>query len=403
MAKKNKRTTIQEIKDEYEVLNKYYEIYEILEENKEFLEIKINEDYQLNENTIQEIERIIEINEKKREKYYDDFRDGGVEKSIDDECNDYILQQLKDKNNLLENNINKYLKKIVSDIEQGDVIYKFMYNKISEDKYPEFTKKYKNRMEKLEIFNKLVEKIEEIRDIFIERRDVEGSNKFLWITNLGVIYLQEELVKRNKKLFEDYLIEIGKKNKELEEKSEKIVEKYENLEETSKKIVEKYENLEENYKNLEETSKKIVEKYENLEENYKNFNQKTLEIMGIFLMIFSLLGIGTTSILNIQDNIISKILVITGIIILGISVLFYFIKNSFESIRIPAGIGIAIIIFGVCLFYCKPTNKNYVKEEEVKLLEEKIKNLENKNQIIESKLDYEKRINQLEKDSISKK
>ena len=36
MAKKNKRTTIQEIKDEYEVLNKYYEIYEILEENKEF-------------------------------------------------------------------------------------------------------------------------------------------------------------------------------------------------------------------------------------------------------------------------------------------------------------------------------------------------------------------------------
>ena len=58
--KKNKRTTIQEIKDEYEVLNKYYEIYEILEENKEFLEIKINEDYQLNENTIQEIERIIE-------------------------------------------------------------------------------------------------------------------------------------------------------------------------------------------------------------------------------------------------------------------------------------------------------------------------------------------------------
>ena len=390
MSKKIKKTIIQEIKDEYEVLNKYYEIYEILEENKEFLEIKINEDYQLNENTIQEIEKIIEINEKKREKYYDDFRDGGVEKSIDDECNDYILQQqLKDKNNLLENNINKYLKKIVSDIEQGDVIYKFMYNKISEDKYPEFTKKYKNRMEKLEIFNKLVEKIEEIRDIFIERRDVEGYNKFLWITNLGVYYLQEELVKRNKKLFEDYLIEIGKKNKELEEKSEKIVEKYENLEETSKKIVEKYENLKENYKNLEE--------------NYKNFNQKTLEIMGIFLMIFSLLGIGTTSILNIQDNIISKILVITGIIILGISVLFYFIKNSFESIRIPAGIGIAIIIFGVCLFYCKTTNKNYVKEEEVKLLEEKIKNLENKNQIIESKLDYEKRINQLEKDSISKK
>lgn len=318
MSKKIKKTIIQEIKDEYEVLNKYYEIYEILEENKEFLEIKINEDYQLNENTIQEIERIIEINEKKREKYYDDFRDGGVEKSIDDMCNDYILQQLKDENNLLENNINKYLKKIVSDIEQGDVVYKFMYNKISEDKYPEFTKKYKNRMEKLEIFNKLVEKIEEIRDIFIERRDVEGSNKFLWITNLGIYYLQEELVKRNKKLFEDYLIEIEKKNKELEEKS-----------------------------------KEIIEKYENLEENYKNFNQRTLEIMGIFLMIFSLFGIGTTSILHIQDNIVSKILMITGIIILGMSVLFYFIKNSFKYIAIPFWIGIVAIIVGVTCFSFK--------------------------------------------------
>ena len=329
MAKKNKRTTIQEIKDEYEVLNKYYEIYEILEENKEFLEIKINEDYQLNENTIQEIERIIEINEKEREKNYENFRDSGEEKSIDDRGNDYILQQLKDENNLLENNINKYLKKIVSDIEQGDVIYKFMYNEIEEDRYPEFTEKYKNRMEKLEIFNKLVEKIEEIRDIFIERRDVEGTNKFSWITNLGVYYLQEELVKRNKKLFEDYLIEIGKKNEELKKKLEKIVEKYENL---------------------EETSKKIVEKYENLEENYKNFNQKTLEIMGIFLMIFSLFGIGTTSILHIQDNIVSKILMITGIIILGMSVLFYFIKNSFKYIAIPFWIGIVAIIVGVTCF-----------------------------------------------------
>ena len=332
MAKKNKRTTIQEIKDEYEVLNKYYEIYEILEENKEFLEIKINEDYQLNENTIQEIERIIKINEKEREKNYENFRDSGVEKSIDNMGNDYILQQLKDENNLLENNINKYLKKIVSDIEQGDVIYKFMYNEIEEDRYPEFTEKYKNRMEKLEIFNKLVEKIEEIRDIFIERRDVEGTNKFSWITNLGVYYLQEKLVKRNKKLSEDYLIEIEKKNEELKKKLEKIVEKYENL---------------------EETSKKIVEKYENLEENYKNFNQKTLEIMGIFLMIFSLFGISTTSILHIQNNIISKILMITGIIILGMSMLFYFIKNSFKYIAIPFWIGIVVIIIGMICFSFK--------------------------------------------------
>ena len=67
-------------------------------------------------------------------------------------------------------------------------------------------------------------------------------------------------------------------------------------------------------------------------------------------MIFSLFGIGTTSILHIQDNIVSKILMITGIIILGMSVLFYFIKNSFKYIAIPFWIGIVAIIVGVTCF-----------------------------------------------------
>ena len=147
-----------------------------------------------------------------------------------------------------------------------------------------------------------------------------------------------------------------------------------------------YKKISNKYKKLEKKSKKITEKYENLEENYKNFNQKTLEIMGIFLMIFSLLGIGTTSILNIQDNIISKILVITGIIILGMSVLFYFIKNSFKYIAIPFWIGVIAIIFGVVCF--KPTNENYVKKEEIKLLEEKIKKVVNLNELYNLKLEY---------------
>ena len=34
MGKKNRRTTIQEVKDEFEILKKFYEIYKILEENK---------------------------------------------------------------------------------------------------------------------------------------------------------------------------------------------------------------------------------------------------------------------------------------------------------------------------------------------------------------------------------
>jgi len=387
MGKKNRRTIIQEVKDEFEILKKFYEIYKILEENKEFLEIKINEDYRLNENTAQEIERLIEINEKEREKFYEDFRDGGVAKGIDDWGNNFTLQQLKNKNNLLKNNINEYLKKMVSEIEEGNLIDKFIYEEIEiqEDDYIEFQKKYKKKMDKIDVFVKLSEKIYDIID---KREDNESAKeyaeKFGWILGLDNVFslFSEELIKIRENLLEEYLVKMRKEYEILEETSKKS---YESLEQRYKGFYKKISNK---YKKLEKKSKKITEKYENLEENYKNFNQKTLEIMGIFLMIFSLLGIGTTSILNIQDNIISKILVITGIIILGMSVLFYFIKNSFKYIAIPFWIGVIAIIFGVVCF--KPTNENYVKKEEIKLLEEKIKNLE-------SKLDYEKRISQLEK------
>ncbi|AMD94880.1 Bax inhibitor-1/YccA family protein [Leptotrichia sp. oral taxon 847] len=352
MSKKIKKTTIQEIKDEYEVLNKYYEIYKILEENKEFLEIKINEDYQLNENTIQEIERIIEINEKEREKFYENFRDGGVEKQIDDFCNDHTLQQLKDKNNFLKNNINEYLKKMVSEIEEGNLIDKFIYEEIEikEDNYIEFQKKYKKKMNKIDVFVKLSEKIYDIID---KREDNESAKeyaeKFGWILGLDNVFslFSEELIKIRENLLEEYLVKMRKEYEILEETSKKS---YESLEQRYKGFDEKISNK---YRELEEKTEKIIEKYENLEENYKNFNQKTLEIMGIFLMIFSLFGIGTTSILHIQDNIVSKILMITGIIILGMSVLFYFIKNSFKYIAIPFWIGIVAIIVGVTCFSFK--------------------------------------------------
>lgn len=387
MGKKNRRTTIQEVKDEFEILKKFYEIYKILEENKEFLEIKINEDYRLNENIVQEIERLIKMNEKEREKFYENFRDGGVEKQIDDFCNDHTLQQLKGKNNFLKNNINEYLDKMVSEIEEGNLIDKFIYEEIEiqEDNYIEFQKKYKKKMNKIDVFIKLSEKIYDIID---KRKDNESAKeyaeKFGWILGLDNVFslFSEELIKIRENLLEEYLVKMRKEYEILEETSKKS---YESLEQRYKGFDEKISNK---YRELEEKTEKITEKYENLEENYKNFNQRTLEIMGIFLTFFSLLGIGTTSILNIQDNIISKILVITGIIILGMSVLFYFIKNSFKYIAIPFWIGVIAIIFGVACF--KPTNENYVKKEEIKLLEEKIKNLE-------SKLDYEKRISQLEK------
>ena len=141
---------------------------------------------------------------------------------------------------------------------------------------------------------------------------------------------------------------------------------------------------EETIKN-EKERRDLIEKYEELLVEQKKYDKKILEIMGIFLSIFSVIGLGVTGILNIQDNLSTNILLIMGSILIVVTLLFALIKYDSENkykFWILIIFGINLILTGI--FFYNPVDKNW---EEAKI---KIENLE-------KKLDYEKRINELEK------
>ena len=140
-------------------------------------------------------------------------------------------------------------------------------------------------------------------------------------------------------------------------------------------------------KKNEKKLKKLIEKYEELLEEQKTHDKKILEIMGIFLSVFSVIGLGVTGILNIQDNLPTNILLIMGSILIVVTLLFALIKYESENkykFWILIIFGINLILTGI--FFYNPVDKNW---EEAKI---KIENLE-------KRLDYEKRINELERKS----
>ena len=109
------------------------------------------------------------------------------------------------------------------------------------------------------------------------------------------------------------------------------------------------------YKNI---FKKQKVQIENLKKNYKEISneqrehdKKILEMMGIFLTIFSVIGFGVSSITKENANI-STIFMIYGVILMTMSSLFYLInfdknfKEKLLKISVPLMIGILLIIFG---------------------------------------------------------
>ena len=109
------------------------------------------------------------------------------------------------------------------------------------------------------------------------------------------------------------------------------------------------------YKNI---FKKQKVQIENLKKNYKEISneqrehdKKILEMMGIFLTIFSVIGFGVSSITKENANI-STVFMIYGVILMTISGLFYLInfdknfKEKFLKISVPLLIGILLVVFG---------------------------------------------------------
>lgn len=144
-----------------------------------------------------------------------------------------------------------------------------------------------------------------------------------------------------------------------------------------------------------------LKKLDDLTEEQKKYDKSILNIMGIFLAIFSVIGFGISNILNIEDNHIAVCSMICGIVLITISSLFYLINfsiNAFKEnvlkILIPYSIGVFLMCFGAYYISKYPT-----KNKTTKYFETKLTILEEKNNDLEKKLDYEKRINELEKKS----
>jgi hypothetical protein len=108
------------------------------------------------------------------------------------------------------------------------------------------------------------------------------------------------------------------------------------------------------YKNIFQKQKVQIE---NLKKNYKEISneqrehdKKILEMMGIFLTIFSVIGFGVSSITKENANI-STVFMIYGVILMTISGLFYLInfdknfKEKFLKISVPLLIGILLVVF----------------------------------------------------------
>ena len=84
---------------------------------------------------------------------------------------------------------------------------------------------------------------------------------------------------------------------------------------------------------------------------FDEHDKKILEMMGIFLTIFSVIGFGVSNITKENTNI-STVFMIYGVILMTISGLFYLInfdknfKEKFLKISVPLLIGILLVVFG---------------------------------------------------------
>lgn len=164
-------------------------------------------------------------------------------------------------------------------------------------------------------------------------------------------------------------------------------------------IIQKYSNLlwEELPKKTVKKIQKIDQKYKNLLKEQKEYDKKILEMMGIFLTIFSVIGLGVSNVLKENVNS-SSIFMICGVILITMTGLYSLINNKFEKIKFSIiGIGIILLIAGGtirCIF--SDDNKELIKKDKFEQVEKEIQNTEN--EILDKNLDYRNQIKDLKEE-----
>lgn len=164
-------------------------------------------------------------------------------------------------------------------------------------------------------------------------------------------------------------------------------------------IIQKYSNLlwEELPKKTVKKIQKIDQKYQNLLKEQKEYDKKILEMMGIFLTIFSVIGLGVSNVLKENVNS-SSIFMICGVILITMTGLYSLINNKFEKIKFSIiDIGIILLIAGGtirCIF--SDDNKELIKKDKFEQVEKEIQNIEN--EIPDKNLDYRNQIKDLKEE-----
>ena len=230
----------------------------------------------------------------------------------------------------MEENLEKKLENLLNEIQKFSDKVRFEYDlgtmkilvceteKEFWEKYYEFHNKngnYAKFLEYKEMFKDIDNELSnENKNIQINEIIEKIYNKFDYITSILNIY--EKQLRENE-------INYGLKR----------IKKYKNIFQKQKVQI---ENLKKNYKEISNEQRK--------------HDKKILEMMGIFLTIFSVIGFGVSSITKENANI-STVFMIYGVILMTISGLFYLInfdknfKEKFLKISVPLLIGILLVVF----------------------------------------------------------
>ena len=142
-------------------------------------------------------------------------------------------------------------------------------------------------------------------------------------------------------------------------------------------------------------------------ENEETINSHTKDIlntMGIFLSIFSVIGLGVSSILKLESNHVATWLMICGTILITMSGLFNLINPDKFNKQEKKAENDKCIIIGVILLLlggvirCKFPNDNeeLVKKEKFEQVEKRVQN--NENELLDKNLDYRNQIKDLKEE-----
>lgn len=182
-------------------------------------------------------------------------------------------------------------------------------------------------------------------------------------------------------------------DRDTNEKWNDILVNFEEELHSCKSIIEEYIQL-----LKEEATEKMTERINGAIKKQEEHDKDVMNMMGIFLSIFSVIGLGVSSVLNLENNHTAIWLMMCGTILITMTGLFSLINKKFDIMKI------LVIILGLVLFcaggYIRwkfPDDiEELVKKEKFEQFEKRVQN--NENELLDKNLDYRNQIKDLKEE-----